>query len=320
MGLLGSTEAAVIRPRRALAIAVLVAFSCSTALHGQTALSPDGQDKALAAVREYALNYAGSLPDYTCIRVTQQKSSLVIMKFALNPEFPGQHPDSTSSLTVDLKEELTVAGKQESYKVLTTETNFPRAVKPADEAFGTISVGEFNAVPGRVFAPETGASFRWARSGKLRGRPVLVFSFEVPAGHGARVHDNVRGRDLLEGYQGLIYADAESKAVLRVETHMSDFSSESEFRGIDLTLDYKAVKIGEREFALPYRFDLEWHRHKPGTLAKGRTLPQESSVTAEYQNYRVYTARSTVAFGPADSQNDVHSAITFGEIIPPDKR
>ena len=61
---------------------------------------------------------------------------------------------------------------------------------------------------------------------------------------------------LIEGYKGLIYADAESKAVLRVETHMSGSAPEPKFRGIDLMFDYKAVKIGEREFVLPYRFDL----------------------------------------------------------------
>ena len=284
-----------------LAVAALVAFSSSiTALYGQAAPSTDEQDKALADIKEYALNYARSLPDYTCIRVTQQKTSAVIA----------------------IQEELTVAGNRENYKVLKTENNFPRGVKFVDEAFGTISVGEFSAVLGRIFAPDTGTSFGWAGSSKLRGRPVLAFSFEVPAAHGARVLDNGDRREPVEGYKGLVYADAESKAVLRVETHLSDFPPESEFRGIDLTLDYKAVKIGEREFVLPYRFNLE--RHQAISIPGGaRPVIREGpglTVTAEYQNYRVYSAQSGVAFGEADSQNDVHSAIIFGEPIPPEKR
>jgi hypothetical protein len=61
-----------------LAVAALVAFSSSiTALYGQAAPSTDEQDKALSGIKEYALNYARSLPDYTCVRVTQQKSSAV---------------------------------------------------------------------------------------------------------------------------------------------------------------------------------------------------------------------------------------------------
>lgn len=286
-------------------LAALVAFSNGmTALCGQPAPSTDEQDKALADIKEYALNYARSLPDYTCIRVTQQKGSAVIAT----------------------REELTVARNRETYKILKTMNKFPLNVRVVDEDFGTISVGEFSAVLGRIFAPDTGASFRWIRSSKLRGRPVLIFSFEVPQAHGARVVDSaeqnsVERREVVEGYQGLIYADAVSKVVLRVETHIADVLPEK-FRGVDLTLDYQAVKIGEREFVLPYRFDLEWpHRHvlidskgsRSPILREGPGL----SITAEYQDYRLYSAQSAAAFGEADSQSDVHSAIRFGEVVPP---
>jgi hypothetical protein len=291
------------RRKNHLAVAALVAFSNSiSALYGQAVPSTDEQDKALADIKEYALNYARSLPDYTCIQVTKQKGSAVIV----------------------LKEELTVARNRENYKILKTENDFPLGVRVVDDDFGTISVGEFSAVLGRIFAPDTGATFRWVRSSKLRGRPVLVFSFEVPQAHGARVLDSVEQRDVVEGYQGLIYADAASKAVLRVETHISDVLP-VKFRGVDLTLDYQAVKIGEREFLLPYRFDLEWpHEHvlidsrgsRSPILREGPGL----SVTSEYQNYRAYSAESAVAFGEADSQNDVHSAISFGGIVPPEKK
>ena len=285
-----------------LAVAALVVFSSSvTPLYGLAAPSTDEQDKALAGIKEYALNYAHSLPDYTCIRVTQQKSS--------------------AKRTIE--EELTVAGNRENYKVLKTENNFPRGVKVVDEDFGTISVGEFSAVLDRIFAPDTEASFRWDRSSKQRGRPVFVFSFEVPEAHGARVLDSVERREVVEGYKGLIYADAESEAVLRVETQLSDYSPGSEFRGIVLTLDYKAVKLGEREFVLPYRFNLERHRAILDSIPEPRTILREGpglAVTAEYQNYRVYSAQSGVGFGEADSRNDVHSAIVFGAILPPKKR
>jgi hypothetical protein len=306
---------------RVIADITLLAVVCEVAaLYGQGTPSADEQDRALAAIREYALNYSKSLPDYICTRVTQQKSSLVISMYAMNPEFSGQHPDNVPSWTADIKEELTVAGQQESYKVLKISDNFPRHLKPAEEAFGTIPVREFGAALDRIFAAETGASFHWVRSGKVRDRPVMLFSFDVQRAHGVHVYDNAVRQDIVAGYKGLVYADAESKAVLRIETHSSDFPSESEFRAIDLTLDYKAVKIGEREFVLPYRFALEWHRHKPGTLGKARTLPQESSVEAEYKDYRGYSAKSGVTYGAADSQSDVRSSISFGEVASPEKK
>ncbi len=293
--------------RSTVAAALLAISSSITALYGQPAPSTDEQEKALADIKQYALNYAHGLPYYTCIRVTQQKGSAVITT----------------------REELTVAGNRETYKVLTTMNKVPLNVRVVDEDFGTISVGEFSAVLGRIFAPDTGAILHWARFSKLRGRPVLVFSFEVPQAHGARVvddaeQDSVERREVVEGYQGLIYADAVSKAVLRVETHIADVLPEK-FRGVDLTLDYQAVKIGEREFILPYRFDLEWpHKHviidSPGTRSPILREGPGLSITAEYQDYRIYSAQSAVAFGEADSQSDVHSAISFGEIVPPEKK
>lgn len=153
---------------------------------------------------------------------------------------------------------------------------------------------------------------------------MLVFSFEVSQAHGARVLDSVERREVVEGYQGLIYADAASKAVVRVQTHIADVLPEK-FRGVDLTLDYKAVKIGEREFILPYRFDLEWpHKHvlidSPGSRSPILREGPGLSITAEYQDYRVYSAQSGVTYGGPDSQTDIHSAITFGGIASPEKR
>jgi hypothetical protein len=273
------------------------------------------QDRGLAAIREYALHYAGSLPDYACTRVTQQKNSYVIEIYAHDPESFGQHPQSMPSWTTVVEEELAVAGKTESHKVLKVEDNTPLGFAGGTaQVISTISVAEFGSVLDRIFEPETGANFHWVRTGKLRGRTVLEFSFDVPRTHGARVYDNVAKRELVVGYHGLIYADADSKAVLRVETHSSNFPSESEFTGMDLTLDYKVAKIGGNEFVLPYRFDLAWHRHIPGTLGKARELPQESGVQAEYRDYRQFSAQSAVSF---DSGDQVHSTITFGDVPSP---
>ncbi|HEY1756368.1 MAG TPA: hypothetical protein VGG72_13285 [Bryobacteraceae bacterium] len=153
------------------AVVALGAFSSSiTARDGQTAPSIDERDKALAGIQEYALDYARSLPDYTCIRVTQQKSPAVVA----------------------MKEELTVAGNRENYRVLKSEGNSPRGVKLVDQDYGTISVGEFSAVLGRIFAPDTLASFGWAGSSRLRGRAVLVsrLKFRKGMGHASSTVSN----------------------------------------------------------------------------------------------------------------------------------
>ncbi len=174
-----------------------VALSCGVALvHGQ-----NEPDQTLAAIREYALHYAQSLPDYTCTRVTQQKVSYVIMIYAENPELFGQHPQDMPSWTNVIEEELIVAGKRESHKVLKRDSPPPRLEGQLPPVVSTISVAEFGSVLARIFEPGTGTSFHWARSGKLRGRPVIEFSFEVPRAHGASVYDNVAKPGIVLGYQ-----------------------------------------------------------------------------------------------------------------------
>jgi hypothetical protein len=295
--------------------AVLMSFSCGLGLlYAQTA-----PDQALAAVRQYALNYAKSLPDYTCTRVIQRRDSPVAAIYASSPELFGQTPPgSDRRWTWVIEEELTVSAQRENYKVVKIDNDLPpraRAMLLPEQS--TISVTEFASVLERIFDPETAASIHFDRRDKLRSRPVQVFSFEVPRAHGERVFDRAVEHEVAVGYKGRLYADAETNAVLRVETSTSDFPSDSEFIGIDLALDYKPAKIGGREFALPYRFDVQWHRHLPNARTKVGPAPQESSVEAEYKNYRAFSAQSDVTF-PAN--DDVHSTITFGEIATPEKK
>jgi hypothetical protein len=297
----------------------LLAFLYSVAaLRGQSALPAGEQDKALGAIREYALKYASGLPDYACTRITQQTRELIENPGKL--EFYRQHPEEAPSWTAVVEEALTVAGTRETYKVLKTRNVFPPGWTPLDDdIFGIISASEFGSVLTRIFKPETGAAFRGTRSGKLRGRPVLVFSFDVPSSQGVRVYDGVAKRDVVVGYRGLVYADAESKAVLRMEIHGYGFAPDSEFTGIDLTLDYKATRIADREFALPYRFDLEWHIRIPKTFSDLPPYGYPLRVQAEYRDYRSLPAQSAIQTGP-DPHDEVRSAIMFGDIASPEKK
>ncbi len=301
----------VVMNRRAT---VLVVFSWMLpALHAQRQPAPD----AIAAIRQYALHYSKSLPDYTCTRVTERKDSRVILTFA-EPERFGT-PQSNLSWSMIIEEELIVSGQRERSKLLKARWSRdwgPEWKLKAELVPPTIGMREFGSVLDGILQPESGATIRWVRSDKLRGRPVLVFSFEVPRQHGERVHDLDRKLEVTVGYAGLLFADAETNAILRVETHSSDFSDDSEYTGIDLAFDYKAAKIGDREFVLPYGFNLEWHRRLPNSRTTAGALPMESSVRAEYKNYRAYTAQSAVSF----DEDGVHSTITFGGVASPEKQ
>lgn len=298
------------RDRLSRAVSLLPFLYCMTDVHAQT---PDPR-RALAAIREYALNYTKSLPDFVCIRVTQQSTGYKNLVRYKSGEI--SHP-----LVNVVEEELTFSGKRETYRTLKVDDQIPEnLLKPVPEqVLRTISAGEFGWALERIFGQETGTQFQWSRPRKLQGRPVEVFSLTVPRVHGAKVYDRLAKQGLLVGYEGVIYADARSHAVLRLEIKISDFQPQSEFTGMELSFDYRVMKTAEREFVLPCRFILDLHsRIGPGPLSINY-LSQESSVQADYKSYRLSAVQSGVTYSTTDSlpQSDVHSIVTFGDVGPP---
>jgi hypothetical protein len=87
---------------------------------------------------------------------------------------------------------------------------------------------------------------------------------------------------------------------------------------MEVTLDYKAVKLAEREIVLPYYFGLKL-RSRDAAYSKVAKLDRESDVQADYKNYRLFSAGSAVTYPATDSsaKTEVHSTITFGTVAPP---
>ncbi len=316
----------------AVACALLLFSSSQASVYGQTKSEPGKQDEALAAVREYALHYAKGLPDYTCIRVFDERNPGAISgnhQFAVRQEL-----DGFSGGPVEFEEQLTVTGQRESYKVLKVVAPFwtdrlKRKVVESNwgDSLDALPVSEFGSALEGIFDPATETRFQWVRFGKLRGRRVTEFSFEVSHAHGTRIYDGAVQHDVVVGYRGLIFADAESKAVLRVEMHSSDFPNDPEsvklaaFAGVDLTLDYKPESLGGREHFLPLRYHLQWHIYMPRDLDKEtyRTAaPSILATTAEYRGFSVRSAFATSENSPP--KETVHSTITFGAIGSSEKK
>ena len=129
--------------------------------------------------------------------------------------------------------------------------------------------------------------------------PRVRVAFDVPAGHGEHISYG-GSNNISVSFKGRVYADEESKAVLRVETHAVDLPKEVGYQGIDLTLDYRAAKIGNREFALPYRFDGRWN---------GRVRMADVNIRAEYKDYHPYAIPPST---PPDTGDAGPSSISFG--------
>jgi hypothetical protein len=100
-------------------------------------------------------------------------------------------------------------------------------------------------------------------------------------------------------YKGLIYWDAQTGAVVRIELEC-EIPKDSEYQELEIALDYKPTEIGGREFLLPSNYRLhalrESARANKNLPRKERRFIQENNET-DYKSYRKFEANSSITFG-----------------------
>lgn len=86
-------------------------------------------------------------------------------------------------------------------------------------------------------------------------------------------------------FQGSVYADYETKAVVRIEMKCTNIPRGSEYLNAGLTLDYKPAMVAGHEFILPAHYSLHFQ------MLKGFEMSD-----AEYTDYRRFSADAIVTF------------------------
>jgi hypothetical protein len=250
------------------------------------ALAAAQEPRPLEAVRNYALNYVQSLPDYTCVQVTKRvHTSLAFLPAGGGPFSAGVNSNDT------IEEELSFVGGKERYKV-TKVNGFPPATTDHEKLGGAVSEGEFGSLLKHIFDPETGTTFRAAPQEKIQGRAMNVIAFSVPQAKGYSVHDGERNRDLLLAYTGSVWADAETNAVMKITMKCVNIPRETWLQAMELTLEYKLTQLSDQKYILPSHVQLTWR--KPGSAGVPK---QEGNNEVEFKSYRRFTAESNIDFG-----------------------
>ncbi len=255
------------------------------ALSARAGPPPDASEQAklLAEIRNYALNYTAGLPDFMCTQVIER----TYFPNAALRERP---------LHDAIEEQVAFVGHKESYTV--TKVNGKAVANLGHERLGGIlSSGEFGTLVEHTLDPSSGAEFHWERSASLKGRRMNVFAFHVPATKGYGLVESKR--TILVAYRGLLYSDAETSAVWRIEMQC-EIPRESEYKQLDLTLDLKPAEVGGHEFVLPSHYRLHSLKVSPAqatsTLANAYIV-SETTNEADYKAYRRFTADSSIRFG-----------------------
>lgn len=247
---------------------VLALFFCG-AIFAQT---PSAQEQAAAldAIRSYARSYTQSLPDYVATQTIRRDISVRRGLF-----FP-----TVRNQTDTVEEEILYAGSREIHRTIRVNGQEMVGSEPVEE--GLFSQGEFGALLATIFDPASAAEFRWNRAATLDKRRVYVFDFRVP--------DRPAGYSIIEGtaatvvgFRGSVYADMESKAVLRIQMTCTGIPSSSAYRQLGLAVDYALTEIAGREFMLPARYTLNAER-----------LDATLTLDGRYKDYRRFAADSKI--------------------------
>ena len=263
--------------------AVLCTFAAALSALAQTAPDAAEQSRALAAIRDYALHYTASLPDFMCTQVTQRTYYPVA-------EIRGRvHHDA-------FEEQVTFVGHQESYTVTKVNGDAVTNIQH-NQLGGILSSGEFGTLLAHTLDPNNGTEFHWEKLATPKGQRLYVFSFRVPQPKGYGLVESKR--TLLAAYKGLLYADPQTGAVFRIEMQC-EIPRDSEYKELDLTMDFKPADVAGREFILPFHYHLH-SRKEAGALngSQNTRYPIESETINEgdYKAYRRFDAASRITFG-----------------------
>jgi hypothetical protein len=234
--------------------------------------TPAGQAAVVEKVRDHALSYTKELPNYICTQRTRQmiKQGTVLGQLRTGLDL--------------IEEQISFVDNRETRRVLSLNGH-PVAADSPEQQRGTPSRGEFGTILEVIFDPQTAASLKWERPTALDRRPVYVFSYRVAQSKGYTLTESKQ--QIQVPYQGLVYADAETLTVVRIEMKITpqNIPNNSEYVNAALTLDYKPQQVAGHESMLPAHFDLHYQ------MRQGMAW-----YVAEYTNYRKFSADATVQF------------------------
>lgn len=235
--------------------------------------SAAAQKRILDEVREYALNYSKSLPDFICTQVTRRYADPSGLQFFA--------PQDTIMVRLSYFEQ------KEDYKVILVND---RATTQSMESLGgATSTGEFGSMLREIFEPESQTRFGWERWATLRGRRAHVFKFYVSQLNSKYSISWRRQQQIVVAYTGLVYVDNETHKILRIAM-TCDIPPSFPVQEAGTILDYDTVKIVDREFMLPLKAVV--------TMREGKFLTRND---VEFRLYRKFAADTVINFETPDA-------------------
>ena len=231
-------------------------------------------------VRQYALNYSKTLPDFICTQVTRRYA-------ARKPgTFNGGSADSDPywQLADTLQIRLSYFQQKEEYKVILVNNSLVN--KDYSEMGGSKSFGDFGSMMREVFEPSSEAHFEWDHWGTLRGRRVMAFAYRIAQERSQyRITVDDGKLTVVTAYHGLVEVDPQSHAIMRVTSEAEEVPEGFPVRAVKDVLDYDYTELSGHTFLLPLKARVD------ATFSD-----QLQRIDEEFRLYRKYSAESEITF------------------------
>jgi hypothetical protein len=241
--------------------------------------SSEEQAAIMSEVREYALNYSKTLPDFICTQVTRRYQAP-----APGTRYGGSAGSEPTWYPMDtLTIKLSYFEQKEDYKLILVNNQV--TTQDYKTLGGSTTAGDFGSMMREIFEPATQAKFEWDHWGTLRGRRVLAFSYRVAQSRSQWHIVWERSMDIVPAYRGLVYVDKETHQIMRVTLEAQDIPPSFPIKRAETVLDYDYQDISGHTFLLPL---------KATTIMAASDFLSKNDQ--EYRVYRKYSAESDIKF------------------------
>jgi hypothetical protein len=234
---------------------------------------PDSVEQAevLHQIIENARNYAQTLPDYMCVQVTRRRVD--------------NSGTENWRLMDTIQEQLSYVDHKESYKVVMYNGTAVSNIQHG-QLGGSTSSGEFGSIYTEIFSPDTATDFEWDHWATLRGKRMYVFAFKVAQSRSKyTIYSGEAHRTITAGYHGLIYADRDTKMVMRYKMECDDIPPDFPVRDVKLDVNYDYTDIAGNKYVLPLKTEI-----------RARDGKYMSWNESDFHLYRKFGADTTIKF------------------------
>lgn len=234
------------------------------------------QQKIIDMMKQYALTYTKSLPNFICVEVIRRY---------VDPN-AGDHYRSLGNVL----SKVSYNEGQEKYQVYSVNGHYGDTdLEHASAGGGSISSGEFGSLMREIFEPRSEAEFAWDHWATLRGRRMAVFSYFIDSGHsswsmtyGGGPGDEQR---IITAYKGLVYTDENTGEIDRIKFVAVDVPRSFPISQAVEILDYDQIQIGGHSFICPLRAQLN--------MTAGR---EKTKNEIEFRDYRKFGTESDITY------------------------